>query len=246
MTRQYLTVEEERRLVRLGQNGDTDARNRVIMNIFFLINREIGKKGRVLGTQYHDCLHHVISVLCRKFYKFDLKRKIRYSTYALFWVRQARNNYIDNMDLIHVPNFILRPSKKDHDRVKRFATFAERAKSVRTIEPMPGEAFMRYQEQFVSRDQQPEHNLDVESDHQVLKTLLDKLDAREREIVILRSQGIPLRIVGDKFGITRERTRQIEFSAIEKMREIALKERGEPITTKTTRSTYKYLPACKL
>lgn len=242
----YLTVKEERQLIRRGQKGDTDARNQVIMNSFYLINREVGKRGKVLGRQYNDCLNFVIGVLCEKFHKFELKRGLRYSTYALFWVRQSRNRFIDEMGLIHVPSFILRPSKKDTERVMRFGGFADKARSVRTIEPMPGEPYMRYQEQFVSRDQAPEFESDHQDDLQELHYLLARLDAREREIVTLRSQGIPLRIVGEKFGITKERTRQIEFHAIKKMREIALKEHGEEINTKSTRQTYHFTPASQM
>jgi len=58
-----------------------------------------------------------------------------------------------------------------------------------------------------------------------LETLLDKLDDREREILMMRyglrdRQVETLEDVGAKFNITRERVRQIQNSAIAKLREM--------------------------
>lgn len=242
----YLTVEEERRLVQLGQKGDHDARNQVIMNIYNLINREICKKRHVLSEQYYDCLNYVISVLCRKFHKFNLKRKLRYSTYAIWWVRQARDRFIDHMTLIHIPDFILRPGNQGTDRCHRFRSFAENAKDIRTIEPMAHEPYMRYQEQFVSREESVSHSVDRDDDHKYLDYLLSRLEPREREIVIRRSRGERLRDIGESLGLTRERIRQIEERAIRQMRKQAVEESGEPITSKTTGKSYQYVPACRV
>jgi DNA-directed RNA polymerase sigma subunit (sigma70/sigma32) len=39
---------------------------------------------------------------------------------------------------------------------------------------------------------------------------------REREILRLRANGLTLRQVGERFGVSRERIRQIEYRAIER------------------------------
>lgn len=49
--------------------------------------------------------------------------------------------------------------------------------------------------------------------------LLDLLDDREKEIIYDRMvNGKTLQQIGDKFGLTRERIRQIEANALQKMR----------------------------
>ena len=49
--------------------------------------------------------------------------------------------------------------------------------------------------------------------------LLDLLDDREKEIIYDRMvNGKTLQQIGDKFGLTRERIRQIEAYALQKMR----------------------------
>lgn len=77
-------------------------------------------------------------------------------------------------------------------------------------------------------DDKAKNPYDVINDEQLrseLETLLDKLDEREREILMLR-YGLrdrtieTLEDVGARFNITRERVRQIQNSAIAKLREM--------------------------
>ena len=57
--------------------------------------------------------------------------------------------------------------------------------------------------------------------------ILDQLDARERDIIMFRyglSQGtepLTLEQVGNHFGVTKERIRQLEARALRKLRKIA-------------------------
>ncbi|MEM1577947.1 MAG: sigma-70 family RNA polymerase sigma factor, partial [Candidatus Pacearchaeota archaeon] len=56
------------------------------------------------------------------------------------------------------------------------------------------------------------------------RKILDELSPRERKILIMRfglEDGIPhtLEEVGEAFGVTRERIRQIENKALEKIRQ---------------------------
>jgi len=77
-------------------------------------------------------------------------------------------------------------------------------------------------------DEKAKNPYDVINDEQLkneLENLLDKLDNREREILMLR-YGLrdrtieTLEDVGARFNITRERVRQIQNSAIAKLREM--------------------------
>ena len=51
-----------------------------------------------------------------------------------------------------------------------------------------------------------------------LRAALACLDRRERAIVVARSRGATLEQLAPKFGVTRERIRQLEKRAIEKVR----------------------------
>ncbi|AMV21983.1 sigma-70 family RNA polymerase sigma factor [Planctomyces sp. SH-PL14] len=62
--------------------------------------------------------------------------------------------------------------------------------------------------------------------HKILMGILDQLDERERAIIVNRygldvgSDPLTLEEVGNRFGVTKERIRQIETRALQKMRKI--------------------------
>lgn len=62
--------------------------------------------------------------------------------------------------------------------------------------------------------------------HKILMGILDQLDERERAIIVNRygldvgSNPLTLEEVGNRFGVTKERIRQIETRALQKMRKI--------------------------
>jgi RNA polymerase sigma factor (sigma-70 family) len=63
--------------------------------------------------------------------------------------------------------------------------------------------------------------------------ILDQLDDRERSILMHRygleqgSEPLTLEQVGSRFGVTKERIRQIEARALQKLRKIATEDRLE-------------------
>jgi RNA polymerase sigma factor (sigma-70 family) len=69
--------------------------------------------------------------------------------------------------------------------------------------------------------------------HQVIMSILDQLEDREREILVNRyglqkgSEPLTLEQVGQRFGVTKERIRQIESRALQKLRRIATEEKLE-------------------
>jgi RNA polymerase sigma factor (sigma-70 family) len=67
--------------------------------------------------------------------------------------------------------------------------------------------------------------------HQVIMSILDQLEDRERQILVNRyglaqgSEPLTLEQVGQRFGVTKERIRQIESRALQKLRKIAHEEK---------------------
>ena len=70
-----------------------------------------------------------------------------------------------------------------------------------------------------------------EHQHEVIMSILDQLDDRERSIILHRfglergSEPETLEQVGTRFGVTKERIRQIESRAMQKIRKIANEEK---------------------
>ena len=69
--------------------------------------------------------------------------------------------------------------------------------------------------------------------HQVILSILGQLEEREREILVNRyglergTEPQTLEEVGRHFGVTKERIRQIESRALQKLRRIAVDEKLE-------------------
>jgi RNA polymerase primary sigma factor len=125
-----------------------------------------------------------------------------------------------------------RPSAEDvatemgisEEKVKRIAKLAQKPTSL--------EAPINEPDEFELIDlladiniMSPVDQLDQDLQWEEVRKLLDRLKEKERETIILRfglDDGIPrtLEEIGTKFGVTRERVRQIEMEAITKLRRI--------------------------
>lgn len=222
----YLTRKEERKLIRAGQKGCVESRNRVVMNIYYLIMREVGRY-RKLRSHREDAINWVITILLDRFNTFDLKHNVRYSTYATYWIRKALQRF--QPGLIHVPQAFIQPTKEI--RTSRWflenEEFVARSKRIASIEPShyrrSTNAFNRdrlnFEDQFISREAAPFEHLAKEDDSQLAREMLNSLPARDREVLLRRCNGERLREIGDEFGLTRERVRQIEFKSIKLLRQ---------------------------
>ena len=65
----------------------------------------------------------------------------------------------------------------------------------------------------------PDHALENGDDLAELNRVMSRLHPKERGIILRRSRGEKLQAIADSLGITRERVRQIEIQAIQRMRE---------------------------
>ena len=81
----------------------------------------------------------------------------------------------------------------------------------------------------------PFDRLVSDNDHELAKEVLASLDARERKILTLRfglgeRDPLTLEEIGEQFGLTRERIRQIQEEALHKMR-VKMEKRDQPLAT---------------
>jgi len=145
---------------------------------------------------------------------------------------------------------LINVSEKMHKELKRQPTTAELAKRLRlsikktrnflqeiqvfekvgSLDTPLGDKFDIFLKDLVreGEDKSPEHVVDLIKSHEELAEILKKLTPQELKVIKLRygmvdGRGYNLREVGEKLHLSRERIRQIEKKAVERLKKIVLR-----------------------
>jgi RNA polymerase sigma factor (sigma-70 family) len=158
----------------------------------------IAKKHMKPNSNFFEMVSDGNISLIRAIEKFDFTRGFKFSTYASWAIMK---------------NFA-RSIPAEYTQLDRFRTGNDEVFS-QASDPRSE----RLSEEVVNKRQ-----------HEALMDILDQLDPRERDIIVSRyglKDGAPpqtLEQVGQKMGVTKERIRQLESRALQKLRKIAEEE----------------------
>jgi len=244
-----LTAEEEAELARRIEEGDEEARQRLIQcNLRLVVN--IAKKYFNRGLPLLDLIEEGNIGLMKAVERFRADKECRFSTYATWWIRQAiERGLAYQVDTVRLPirvaedlMRIFQCTKKlkavsgknpsphklakelgcTAEHVRRLLGFAQKTLSLDQPSSEDGDSVLSE----TLKDDNAVNPVDVvlEEDRlHLLKEWLDSLKDREQDILRLRYglyTGAPMTLeeIGEKYGITRERVRQIEIASIKKLR----------------------------
>ena len=117
-----LTADEEKELGRRVQNGDKAALQKLTeSNLRFVI--KIAKKYRKSGLPFLDLINEGNIGLMEAARRFDPERKVRFTSYAVWWIRQAILHYLSQSSQV------FRVSPKTANILYRVATTLARKRS---------------------------------------------------------------------------------------------------------------------
>jgi len=213
-----LTIDEERSLGACIRDGHGEAADKALTrlveaNLRFVVS--YAKRYRGLGVSFLDLIHEGNLGLIEAARRFDPSRNVKFITYAVWWIREA---------LLHV--------LADQTRAicfppKLFATLHRNIADVSLSDPVSGRGDRSGGElaDVLALDLVPpiEDEMIHQSDLDELTAALRDLDGKEREVVRLRfgledDEPRTLQEIGDRLHLSRERVRQIESRAKEKLR----------------------------
>jgi RNA polymerase primary sigma factor len=243
-----LTPEEEKELGRRVKTGDNDALQKLVeSNLRFVI--KIAKKYRGFGLSFLDLINEGNLGLMEAARRFDPDKNVRFTSYAVWWIRQAILHALTNMGHplrlpAKISNTMYRMGRtitKKTAELKRRPTMEEIAadmgmdvKELSAMievaggatslnQPLDEEGDLKLEDVLPNEIASIHDDLESQFLNKHIDEVMERLEENERKILTMRfglEDGQPhtLKEIGDSMGLSRERIRQIEARALNKIR----------------------------
>lgn len=240
------------------RTGREDILDIILIVNYRLIKRQANKYKRVIEGScltVDDLIQVGYVGLIRAVEKYDPDRKVSFSTYALYWIKQKMTREISNrLNAIRIPVYMgeeflrlrraeqnIDPELRGKDRIRAVCELLsmdeEKYEEIKAYESLFGGRLTSLHIEIGEEEDMPLIELISLDDEDIvfdsvasellqieIRKALKNLTEREANILILRfgikdGYEMTLEEIGNIYGLTRERIRQIEGRAFEKLRE---------------------------
>jgi RNA polymerase primary sigma factor len=220
-----LSVDEERAIgQRIRDERDEMAITRLVeANLRFVVS--YAKRYRGLGVSFLDLIHEGNLGLIEAARRFDPARNVKFITYAVWWVRESMMHVLaDQTRAFSFPPKLFGALRRGpgggadvslNEPVRRGGHTADEGSSRELGDLLEQSGVPAIDDEMI-------HQADLDE----LAEAMADLDGKEREVVRLRygigdDEPRTLQEIGDRLNLSRERVRQIESRAKDKLRRSA-------------------------
>jgi RNA polymerase primary sigma factor len=245
-----LSAAEEIMLAKRIERGDLQAKQRMIESNLRLVHAVAGPY-RGSSVPYADLVQEGTIGLIRAVERFDHRRAVKFSTYAVWWIRRSILDAIASSNVIRMPakaNQQLAAVRRAESELGRIAprrasdaAIAEHTQlSVTTVrslreagrvtasldEPVGGDATPSGDLLADVHAGDPSESAIARERRDEVSSMLRLLPERHREVIVRRyglsDDGAQTHEqIGKRLGVGEERSRQIEREALHRLRSIA-------------------------
>lgn len=202
-----ITRARERELIIKAKRGDINAQNEIITaNLRFVFNIASRYKGN--GAAISDLISEGNLGLVKAIEKFDPDRDVKFISYAVWWVRNAMQEFIKKRQ-------VMLSIEKDEDTLNTPVLNNSLGYDCE-------DEYVTKAETVLSNEEDEEKRELNKNQRKIVNELLSSLTDRERFIVEqyygINGKEKNLEEIGNILGITKERVRQCKNVAFSKMR----------------------------
>jgi RNA polymerase primary sigma factor len=245
-----LSATEEIMLARRIERGDSQAKQRMIEGNLRLVHA-VARAYRASSVPFADLVQEGTIGLVRAVERFDHRRGVKFSTYAMWWIRRSMLDAIASSNVIRMPAkasqqlAAVRRAEAELERIEaRRASDAaiaehthlsittvrclrEAARVTASLDEPVGEAATPLGELVADPEAgDPFESAIAREGRDEVSSMVRLLPERHREVIVRRyglsGDGAQTHEqIGQRLGVGEERSRQIEREALHRLRSIA-------------------------